>query len=47
MFNRSVAVLAAAAPLGVALVALTATAAAVTPRGGHYAQSNRPGAPGA
>jgi hypothetical protein len=39
MFNRGAAVLAAAAVLGVALVALPATAAAVGPSGGHYAQS--------
>ena len=39
MFNRRAAVPAAAALLGVALVALPATAAAVAPRGGHYAQS--------
>jgi hypothetical protein len=39
MFNRSAAVSAAVALLGVALVALPATASAVTPRGGHYAQS--------
>jgi hypothetical protein len=39
MFNRGVAVTAAAALLGVALVALPATADAVAPRGGHYAQS--------
>lgn len=39
MFNRGAAVPAAVALLGVALVALPATASAVTPRGGHYAQS--------
>jgi hypothetical protein len=39
MFNRGAAILAAAALLGVALVALPATAGAVAPRGGHYAQS--------
>ena len=39
MLNRGAAVLAAAAMLGVALVALPAAAAAVTPKGGHYAQS--------
>jgi len=39
MFNRGAAVPAAVALLGMALVALPATAAAVEPRGGHYAQS--------
>ena len=39
MFNRGAAVSAAAALLGVALVALPATAAAFEPKGGHYAQS--------
>jgi hypothetical protein len=40
MFNRRAAGPAAAALLGVALVALPATADAVAPRGGHYAQSS-------